>query len=95
VAPREFQPRSDAPAIHDDASFRRAYTGKREHGNSDMFNGLGRDFETRQDHNAYLKANHIVEAGIDTPTRAGPKPLDLARKRGLFREAVHKAKRGL
>ena len=87
--------RPKAPAIHDDASFRKAYRGTMKNGVSDMYAGLGREFETRQEHHTHLKTNSIVESGTDTPTRAGPNPLELARKRGLFQEAVHKAKRGL
>ena len=78
-----------APAIHDDISFRRAYN----YGNG-MAAGLGQKFESRAAHNDYLKANGLVEASQDTPKRARPSAVELARKRRLFEQAYEKVRRG-
>ena len=89
--PHEVRENS-APAVHDDISFRRAYGfGKPCTG---MRAGLGREFDSRADHHAYLAANGLVEASQDTPKRARPSAVELARKRRLFEKAYEKARRG-
>ena len=68
---------------------RRAYN----YGNG-MAAGLGQKFETRTAHHDYLKAHGLVEASQDTPKRARPSAVELARKRRLFEQAYEKVRRG-
>ena len=74
-----------AAAIHDDISFRRAYT-------PGSLTGLGCAFETRAEHKDYLLANGLAEGAPDTP---GPGPrAQLAQKAKVrFKEAFLRAKR--
>lgn len=83
-----WRPRPDAPALHDDQSFRRAY-------GPGMAQGLGPDaagIETRAQHRDYLLSHGLAEGAPDTP---GPGPrAQLAQKaRAMFERAFVNAKR--
>jgi len=78
--------RPTTPAIHDDASYRRAY-------GPGAAMGLGFVPETRQDHRDTMRRMGLAEGAPETPGRA-PSAVEIARKRGLFDQAVRKVKRG-
>ena len=77
--------RAPAAAIHDDNSFRRAYT----HGS---LQGIGRAFETRAEHKDYLLGHGLAEGAPDTPG-PGPRAQMAQKAKVRFKEAFLRAKR--
>jgi hypothetical protein len=90
--PHQDEERPATLGILDDHSFRRAYGFGQQ--NTGMKSGLGVEFDSRAALRDHLKANGLVEAGQDTPSRAGPSAVELSRKRRLFEKAYEKARRG-